>query len=110
MVRKFFSINIRLPIIIFVVSLVAYLYVFTFMVWNEFSLYEIAIHTSNNGQREIPWYLYPMKFGITGALGLALVLSYLFKKFENEIFVFGIIAVVALLAGPYYDEHRLGNM
>ena len=109
MVTKFSSSNIRLPIIIFVVSLVAYLYVFTFIVWNEFSPYEVAIHTSNNGQRDIPWYLYPMKFGITGALGFALVLSYLFKKFENEIFVFGIIAVVALLAGPYYDEHRFGK-
>ena len=50
-----------------------------------------------------------MKFGITGALGLALILSYLFKKFEKEIFVFGVIAIVALFAGPYYDEHRFGK-
>ena len=106
MVRKFSTNNIRLPIVIFVVSLVAYLYLFTFIVWNEFSLYEVANHT---GVRDIPWYLYPMKFGITGALGLALILSYLFKKFEKEIFVFGVIAIVALFAGPYYDEHRFGK-
>ena len=93
MVRKFSTNNIRLPILIFVVSLVAYLYLFTFIVWNEFSLYEVANHT---GVPDIPWYLYPMKFGITGALGLALILSYLFKKFEKEIFVFGVIAIVAL--------------
>jgi hypothetical protein len=109
MLRIIASNNIRLPIIIFVVSLVAYLYFFTFIVWTEFSLYEITTHTSNDGQRVIPWYLYPMKFGITGALGLALLLSYLFKRFEKEIFVFGIIAVVALLAGPYYDQHRFGK-
>ena len=45
MVRKFSTNNIRLPIVIFVVSLVAYLYLFTFIVWNEFSLYEVANHT-----------------------------------------------------------------
>lgn len=107
--RKFVSINIKLALVIFVVSLIAYFYIFTFIVWNQFSAYEVAIHTSNNGQRDIPWYLYPMKFGITGALGLTFILSYLFKKFEKEIFVFGLIAAVALLAGPYYDEHRFSK-
>ena len=45
MVRKFSTNNVRFPIVIFVVSLVAYLYLFTFIVWNEFSLYEVANHT-----------------------------------------------------------------
>lgn len=107
--RKFVSINIRFFLTIFVVSLIAYLYVFSFIVWNQFSVDEVIIHTSNNGQRDIPWYLYPMKFGVTGLLGLTFILSYLFKKFEKEIFVFGIIAIVALFAGPYYDEHRFGK-
>ena len=34
---------------------------------------------------------------------------YIFKKFEKEIFVFLIMAVIAFLAGPYYDEHRFGK-
>ena len=44
--RKIASNNIRLPTIIFVVSLVAYLYFFNFIGWTEFSLYEITTHTS----------------------------------------------------------------
>jgi hypothetical protein len=50
-----------------------------------------------------------MKFGLAGVLGLAFVLSYLFKKFEKEIFIFALIATIALLVGPYYDEHRFGK-
>jgi hypothetical protein len=40
---------------------------------------------------------------------LALLASYLFRRFEKEIFVFGIIAVVALFTGTYYDEHRFSK-
>jgi hypothetical protein len=50
-----------------------------------------------------------MKFGLTGLLALAFILSYLFKKFEKEIFIFGIIIIIAFFAGPYYDEHRFGK-
>ena len=61
------------------------------------------------GPYNVPWYLYGMKFGIIGIFGLAFILSYLFKRFEKEIFVFGIIIVIALFAGPYYDEHRFSK-
>ena len=44
-----------------------------------------------------------------GLLGIAFVLSYLFRRFEKEIFVFGIIVIVAFVAGPYYDEHRFSK-
>ena len=37
------------------------------------------------------------------------LLSYLFKKFEREVFIFGIIIIVALFAGPYYNEHRFSK-
>ena len=47
----------------------------------------------------LPWYLYPVKFGLVGLLGLAFVVSYIFKKFEKEIFVFGMVALIAFLAG-----------
>jgi hypothetical protein len=46
---------------------------------------------------------------LTGLFGLAFLLSYLFKKFEREIFVFLIVAIVAFVSGPYYDEHRFGK-
>ena len=33
----------------------------------------------------------------------------MFKRFEKEVFVFGIIILVALLTGPYYDQHRFSK-
>jgi hypothetical protein len=92
-----------------VISILAYLYLFTFVVLEALSVDDIQIQVGTSTQRNIPWYLYPVKLGVVGLLGLAFILSYLFKRFEKEIFVFGIIAVVALIAGPYYDEHRLGK-
>ena len=50
-----------------------------------------------------------MRFGIAGLLGLSYVISYPYKKFEKEIFVFGIIAIVPTLVGPYYDEARFSK-
>jgi hypothetical protein len=50
-----------------------------------------------------------MKFGVVGMLGIAFLLSYFFKRFEKEVLVFGIIAAVAFVAGPYYDEHRFSK-
>ncbi len=92
-----------------VISVLVYLYFFTFVVLEALSVDDIQIQVGTSTQRNIPWYLYPVKFGVVGLLGLAFILSYLFKRFEKEIFVFGIIAVVALIAGPYYDEHRLSK-
>jgi hypothetical protein len=94
---------------IIIVSLVSYLYLLTFVVWGYVPPDDVKAHTGNFGQSNVPWYLYPMKFGLTGLLGLAFVLSYLFKKFEKEIFIFALIATIALLIGPYYDEHRFGK-
>ena len=84
-------------------------YLFTFLVWGELSERDVRIQTGDFGQSDVPWYLYPMKFGLTGLLGMAFVLSYIFKKYEKEVFVFGIIALVALLTGPYYQEHRFSK-
>jgi hypothetical protein len=92
-----------------IVSVVSYLYLFAFMVWGQFSYDEIRSHVDSSHEFNVPWYIYPVKFGLTGLLGLAFLLSYLFRKFEKELFVFAIVAVIALLAGPYYDEHRFGK-
>jgi hypothetical protein len=88
------------------VFVIAWLYVFTFVVWSQLSVEAVEVQTQNY---TIPWYLYPMKLGVTGLLGFAFVLSYFFRKFEKEIFVFGIIVIVAFLTGPYYDEHRFSK-
>ena len=88
-------------------SIVAYLYLFTLFVWAQVSDEDIRSHVKD--EWNVPWYLYPVKFGLAGLLGLAFLVSYIFKKFEKEIFVFGTVALIAFLAGPYYDEHRFGK-
>jgi hypothetical protein len=100
---------IRLALSISIVSVIAFLYLFTFLVWSQLPHEDIQSQVDTENQWNVPWYLYPMKFGLTGLLGLAFVLSYLFKKFEKEIFVFAIVAIIALLVGPYYDEHRFNK-
>ena len=57
----------------------------------------------------VSWYQYPMKLGLMGLLGIAFILSYLFKRFEKVIFVFGLIIMIALITGPYYDQHRFSK-
>jgi hypothetical protein len=100
-VRLFFPIS--------MVSVVAFLYLFTFLVWSQLSVEDIKSQIDTENEWNVPWYLYPMKFGLTGLLGLAFLLSYFYKKFDKELFVFAIVAIIALLSGPYYDEHRFGK-
>jgi hypothetical protein len=95
---------VRLTLFMGLIVVVSYFYAFTFIVWGEISRTELNANTSY-----VPWYLYPMKFGVLGMLGLAFVLSYFFKKYEKQVFVFGIIAIIAFLCGPYYDEHRFSK-
>jgi hypothetical protein len=89
-----------------VVSLVAYLYLLSFIVLSQLPLQTIIDQTQDN---TIPWYLYPMRMGTAGLLGLAFILSFLFGKFEKELFVFGILVVISFITGPYYDEHRFSK-
>jgi len=96
-------------LIVVLVSLVIYLYSLSFLVWNQLSVADIRLQTGSSRQEDIPWYLYPMKLGLTGLLALTFILSYFFRKFEKQVFVFGIIAVIALFMGPYYDEHRFSK-
>jgi len=88
---------------VIIISVVAYLYLLSFIVLSQFSIETIQPPAFIN---TIPWYLYPMRMGLAGLLGLAFILSYLFKKFEKHVFVFGIITVVSFVTGPYYDEYR----
>ena len=78
----------------------------SFIVWNQLPPDYIQAHTAGYNN---PWYLYAPRLGLVGIFGLAYILSYLFKKFEKEVFVFGVIVVIALIAGPYYFEHRFSK-
>jgi hypothetical protein len=102
-------IHLTLILSITLVSFLVYFYIFTFLVWGELSLQDVRTQTSRDGQREIPWFLYPIKLGICGLLGLFFLASYLFRRFEKEILVFGIFSALALFTGTYYDEHRFSK-
>ena len=68
-----------------------------------------SIVAAEGEENDIPWFGYPMKLGVIGILGSIYLVSYFFKKFEKEIFIFGLIAITAIFLGSYYDEHRFSK-
>ncbi len=88
------------------VAVILYLYLLCFIVWVQLPANYIDVHTQ---KYNTPWYLYPMRLGIIGLIGLASILSFVFKRYEKEVFVFGILITIALLAGPYYNEQRFNK-
>jgi hypothetical protein len=94
-----------IPKMIFV-GIAIYLYLLCFIVWDELPANFVDVHTQ---KYNTPWYLYPLRLGLMGLVGLASILSYIFKRYEKEVFVFGILIIVALMAGPYYNEQRFNK-
>ena len=94
-----------IPKMIFV-GIAIYLYLLCFIVWDELPANFVDTHTQ---KYNTPWYMYPMRLGVIGLVGLASILSYVFKRYEKEVFVFGILIVIALVAGPYYNEQRFNK-
>ena len=88
------------------VGIAIYLYLLCFIVWDELPANFVDVHTQ---KYNTPWYMYPMRLGVVGLIGLASILSYVFRRYEKEVFVFGILIVIALLAGPYYNEQRFNK-
>jgi len=89
-----------------IVGVLAYLYLLSFLVWGQLSAEDVQIQEY---PFSLPWYLFPMKLGVTGLLGIAFLISSLFKRYEREVYVLGLIAVIALVIGPYYDEYRFSK-
>jgi hypothetical protein len=89
-----------------VVWAVIYVFALSFIVWTSLPTNYLQAQTN---EFTTPWYLYPLRLGTIGLFGIAYILSYLFKRFQKEVFVFGIIALVAFIAGPYYNEHRFSK-
>jgi hypothetical protein len=88
------------------VGTIFYLYALCFIIWDQLPANLVNMHTHNYST---PWYAYPLRLGIIGLIGVVSILSYVFRRFEKEVFVFGLIIVIALLAGPYYDEQRFNK-
>ena len=86
---------------------IAYWYVVGLLVWQDIHIQ--TIFAEEGDKNDVPWFVYPMKLGTIGILGSIYLVSYFFKRFEKEIFIFGIIILVALLTGSYYDEHRFSK-
>ena len=91
---------------IVLVSTLVYISTLCFIVWSQLPANYVDVHTQSYNT---PWYLYPMRLGLVGLVAIAYILSYLFKRFEREVFVFGIIIIIALFAGPYYNEQRFNK-
>jgi hypothetical protein len=106
--RRFDRRLVRFILGVSVVSLVSYLYILSFIVWdNQLNTFDIRIHT--NEFHIVPWHFYPLRLGVVGLLGLAYILSFMFRRFEKEVIVFGVLAIVAFAVGSNYDEQRLNK-
>ena len=87
----------------------------SFTLYMYFLSYSVLVQLSpdylkkNTEGYVVPWYVYPMKLGLPGLLGLVFIFSYLVKKFDNKLFVFSILAIVAFITANFYDEHRFSK-
>jgi len=103
----FFKGKIPKPVIrILLVCIIVYLYSLSFVVISQLPITTIQAQESGSA---VPWYLYPMKMGLVGLLGLALTLTFLFKRSEKLIFVFGLLILISVIAGPFYNEYRFSK-
>jgi hypothetical protein len=82
---------------------VVYVIALSFLVWTQLPTNYIDVQRDGS---TTPWYFYPMRLGLIGLFGVASILSYLYRRFEKEVFVFGIIIIIAFFTGPFYDEQR----
>ena len=93
-------------VLVALISVIVIVYLSSFVIIAPLSLKDVDDEAL---QGIVPWYQYPMKLGLAGLLGLAFIISYIFKRYEKEVFIFGIIIVIALIASPYYDQHRFSK-
>ncbi len=82
---------------------VVYVIALSFLVWTQLPTNYIDVQRDGS---TTPWYIYPMRLGLIGLFGVASILSYLYRRFEKEVFVFGVIIIIAFFTGPFYDEQR----
>ena len=78
--------KIKKGLFISVAVVCVFLYVLTFIVWGIFSLEQIYEHSTlaSRGQKIIPWYLYPMKLGVSGLLGFAFIYPIFSKSLKRS--------------------------
>ena len=98
--------NINFILKVMMVFIALYLYALSFIAWTQIPTIHMFVHTDGYAT---PWYVYSVRLGLTGLLGLLFALSYLFKRFEKEVIVFGIIVIAGFFAGPFYDEMRFSK-
>lgn len=99
----------RLILVVLITLVISYTYLFTFVTWSQLPINDVHAQVTAQGARIVPWYLYPMRFGVVGVLSLAFILSLFFRSYEREVLVLFIIGIIAFLGGPYYNEYRLNK-
>jgi hypothetical protein len=106
--RKFPKIKNRSYVLLGVLLISLTVYMF-------FLSYNVLVHVSTDYLKKntegyvVPWYVYSIKLGLPGLLGLVFIFSYFIKKFDNKLFVFGVLIIMALITGNFYDEHRFSK-
>ncbi|OLB91162.1 MAG: hypothetical protein AUH25_03295 [Thaumarchaeota archaeon 13_1_40CM_38_12] len=104
--KSFFTRKLLFIFGVILISVFSYLYLRSFIIWNnQIPYFDVRVNTNNFSI--IPWQFVPLRFGVTGLVGFACLFSYFFRKFEKEILIFGLIAIVAFLAEPYYSDFRM---
>lgn len=98
--------RVKFSIVSAIIIISTYLYLLSFVILGQQPINTINEQTAFG---TVPWFVYPMKIGTAGILSLIFIFSYIFKKFEKQLFVFGIIIIIAFLAGPYYSESRFSK-
>ncbi len=102
--------NTRFIFAVAIICTVSYFYILSFLIWNmQLPIVDVRTFVNTSNVAVVPWYFYPLRFGTTGLFALSFIISYLFKKYEREVLIFGVIAIIAFLTGPYYNEFRFNR-
>jgi hypothetical protein len=108
--RKIVRGNTRYIFAVAIMSTVSYFYILSFLVWDmQLPIVDVRTFVNASNVAVVPWHFYPLRFGITGLLAFGFIISYIFKKYEREVLILGVIAIVAFLTGPYYNENRFNK-
>jgi hypothetical protein len=106
--RKVARPNSRFIFAVAIISAASYFYILSFLIWDMLLLvFDVRFDTKHLA--DVPWFFYPLRFGTTGLFALSFVISYIFKKYEKEVLIFALIAVIAYLTGSLYSEFRFSK-
>lgn len=97
------------------VILICYMYALCFVIWNVINPGFSVWYTTGGGIRgfyQVPWYFYPMRLGIIGALAIASILYLFYQNKGNNMkyfHVFFMWLLTSLMLGSFFTEYRMNK-